>query len=265
MPKNKKKSEKKVEEEEESEEEEEKEEEEKEEEEKEEEEKAEEEEEKDKDAKAEKKDGKEEEKEETKAEEAPKKPPEPYRAVWRPHDEYPPIEKAVEVFYSPHSGLPPDFCQYGPCWDKCKPWCLENFPHYYPELSGVSLEDAKKSAEAATEKSKEKLLPGGKKKREKSPGVSIKKLSRGGRKCVTSVAGLDTFGVKLDDVAKLFKKKFACGCAVVKGENTAPDTVDIQGDFEDEVIDIILAEWKDVPREKITVLDGATKKKGKGR
>ena len=28
---------------------------------------------------------------------------------------------------------------------------------------------------------------------------------------------------------KLFKKKFACGCAVVKGENTAPDTVDIQG------------------------------------
>eukprot|EP00931_Biecheleriopsis_adriatica_P104308 TRINITY_DN78990_c0_g1_i1.p1 TRINITY_DN78990_c0_g1~~TRINITY_DN78990_c0_g1_i1.p1 ORF type:complete len:260 (-),score=109.13 TRINITY_DN78990_c0_g1_i1:73-852(-) len=259
MPKNKKKPEKKVEEEEESEEEEEKEEEESEEEEKAEEEK-------DKDAKAEKKE-EEEEKEEKKAEEAPKKPPEPYRAVWRPHDDFPPIEKAEDVFYCPvpECGLPPDFCQYGPCWEKCKPWCLENVPHYYPELSGVSLEDAKKSAEAAKEKSKEKLLPGGKKKREKSPGVSIKKLSRGGRKCVTSVAGLDTFGVKLDDVAKLFKKKFACGCAVVKGENTAPDTVDIQGDFEDEVIDIILAEWKDVPREKITVLDGATKKKGKGR
>ena len=36
------------------------------------------------------------------------------------------------------------------------------------------------------------------------------------------------FGVKLDAVAKLFKKKFACGSSVVKGENGAPDTVDVQ-------------------------------------
>merc|ERR1712048_1409105 len=114
-------------------------------------------------------------------------------------------------------------------WDKCKPVCMEKFPHYYPELcSAENLDEAKKKAAEATEKSKVKELPGGKKKREASPSVTIKKLSRGGRKCVTSVAGLDGFGVKLDDAAKLFKKKFACGCSVVAGENGAQDSVDIQ-------------------------------------
>eukprot|EP00435_Cladocopium_sp_Y103_P013889 s3093_g3.t1 len=36
-------------------------------------------------------------------------------------------------------------------------------------------------------------------------------------------------------------------------------------DFEDEVIDIITAEWKQVPPEKISVLDAGNKKKGKGK
>merc|ERR1711862_289681 len=113
---------------------------------------------------------------------------------------------------------------------------MEHCPHYYPELAGLSLEDAKKCAEAVADKSKDKLLPGGKKKRETSPRVQIKRFTRGGRKCVTSVCGLDTFGVKLDDAAKKFKKKFSCGASVVKGEATLPDTVDIQGDFEYELI-----------------------------
>eukprot|EP00435_Cladocopium_sp_Y103_P007587 s3064_g2.t1 len=162
--------------------------------------------------------------------EAAPKAPKPFHIEFKLHDSYPPMESAVNVVYCPLCTLPPDFCQYGPMWEKCKPWCLENAPHYYPELSGVSLEDAKKKAEEVSEKSKEKLLPGGKVKRAKSPHVTIRKLNRGGRKCVTSVAGLDLFSIKLDDVAKLFKKKFACGCSVVKGENTLPDTVDIQGE-----------------------------------
>lgn len=200
-----------------------------------------------------------------KAEASEPKAPQAFRMEFKMHNSYEPMESAVTVTYCPICSLPPDFCQYGPVWEKCKPWCLENAPHYYPELSGVSLEDAKKKAEEINEKAKEKLLPGGKVKRAKSPHVTIRKLNRGGRKCVTSVAGLDLFSIKLDDVAKLFKKKFACGCAVVKGENTLPDTVDIQGDFEDEVIDIIAAEWKQVPTDKISVLDAGNKKKGKGK
>lgn len=189
--------------------------------------------------------------------------PGPLKMEFRPHTSYPDITGPETVMYCPVCGLPPDFCQYGPSWDKCKPVAMEKFPQFYPELCGVSLEDAKDKAKEANEKSKQKLLPGGKLKREASPSVTVKKFTRGGRKCVTSVAGLDGFGVKLEAAAKLFKKKFACGSSVVKGENGAPDTVDIQGDFGEEVIEHICDEFKDVPREKCTIADGGTKKKGK--
>merc|ERR1711879_353716 len=118
------------------------------------------------------------------------------------------------------------------------------------------------TAQEAAERGKEKLLPGGKKKRESSPHVKIKKLTRSGRKCVTSVAGLEGFDVKLDNAAKLFKKKFSCGASVVKGDAGQPDTVDVQGDFEDEVVDLIVDEFK-LPRAKVVLLEGGTKKKGK--
>mmetsp|Transcript_14423 Transcript_14423/g.26584 ORF Transcript_14423/g.26584 Transcript_14423/m.26584 type:complete len:258 (+) Transcript_14423:53-826(+) len=189
---------------------------------------------------------------------------EPFKA----HDAYPEITGAENVSYCRICGFPPDFCQYGACWDKCKPVCIEQFPYLYPELAGggaTALEEAKKVAQESTEKGKIKELPGGKKKREKSPEVTVRKLTRGGRKCVTSITGLEGFGVKLDAAAKLFKKKFACGSSVVKGDAGQPDSVDIQGDFEDEVCDLIVENFKEVPRDKIVSLAEGTKKKGKAK
>lgn len=182
---------------------------------------------------------------------------------FKPHDSYPEITGAEKVEYCEIDGLPPDFCQFGPAWDKAKPVCMEKFAHFYPELVGASLEDAKKGAAQAAEKSKVKELPGGKKKREASPSVTLKRLSRGGRKCVTVVCGLESFGVKLEPLAKIFKKKFACGVSVVKAEVAGQgDNVEIQGDFEDEVIEIICKEHKEIPKSKIAVLAEGTKKKG---
>jgi len=178
------------------------------------------------------------------------------------HEEYPEISSAATVEYCPVCGLPPDFCIWGPSWDKCKPVCMEKFPYYYPELAGVDLGAAKEKAQAAEEKAKVKELPGGKKTRAKSPEVLIRKMTRGGRKCVTSIQGLEAFGVKPEAAAKLFKKKFACGSAPVKGEQGQPDTVDIQGDFEDEVIQLIVENFKEVPKKKISVVEGG---KVKGR
>jgi len=194
--------------------------------------------------------------------EAPKPPPGPLVVPFVAHDSEPINESPVSVTYCPNCGLPPDFCQFGPSWDKCKPWCLENFPEYYPELSGLNLDDAKKAADEATEKGKVKEKPGGKKVREASPRVTIKKFTRGGRKCVTSIAGLSGFGVKLDDAAKTMKKKFACGCSVVSGEAGAPDSVDVQGDCEEEIVDFVVSKYN-IPEDKINFLEGGTKKKGK--
>lgn len=195
----------------------------------------------------------------------PKKPVGPLVVVFKAHDSYPEIKKEEKVVYCPICGLPPDFCQYGVSWAKCKPSCIEKFPQYYPELAGINLDEAKDTAAAAAEKGKVKEKPGGKKVREASPHVTVKKLTRGGRKCVTMIVGLDGFGVNLDAAAKKFKKKFACGCAVVKGEAGHPDSVDVQGDIADtgDPVDLICDEFRSVPREKVTIEAGGTKKKGK--
>lgn len=178
------------------------------------------------------------------------------------HAEYPGITEAAVVSYCPLCGLPPDFCIWGPSWDKCKPVALEKFPYYYPELAGIDLGDAKQKAQEAVDKSKVKELPGGKKTRAKSPEVFIKKNTRGGRKCVTCIIGLESFGVKPEAVAKLCKKKFACGSAPVKGEQGQPDCVEIQGDFEEEVITLLVENFKEIPRRKVTIAEGG---KVKGR
>lgn len=31
-------------------------------------------------------------------------------------------------------GLPPEYCEFGPNFEKCKPWLRENFPDLYPNL-----------------------------------------------------------------------------------------------------------------------------------
>ena len=50
---------------------------------------------------------------------------------------------------------------------------------------------------------------------------------RNKRKCVTTVRGLDLFGVKLADAAKKFGKKFACGASVVK-DAAGKEEIDVQ-------------------------------------
>jgi translation initiation factor 1 (eIF-1/SUI1) len=47
----------------------------------------------------------------------------------------------------------------------------------------------------------------------------VETRQRQGRKMVTTVSGLEMFDVKLEDAAKKFKKKFACGSAVQKASH----------------------------------------------
>lgn len=39
----------------------------------------------------------------------------------------------LTVVYCPHCTLPPEFCENGPCYDRCLPWLTENFPQYLSE------------------------------------------------------------------------------------------------------------------------------------
>ena len=58
--------------------------------------------------------------------------------------------------------------------------------------------------------------------------------------------------------AKQFAGKFACGCSVSKAASGI-DEIIIQGDFVDDVYDLIRSTWPAIPEDDITI--GETKKK----
>ncbi|EGG24485.1 density-regulated protein [Cavenderia fasciculata] len=99
-----------------------------------------------------------------------------------------------------------------------------------------------------------------KKKKEKLPNITIEVNNRNKRKYVTTVSGLEAFGIKLADAKKLMAKKFSCGCSVVKNASGGEE-IDIQGDFADDLVDLILDNWPEVPETNILVITDKKKKR----
>ncbi|EFA77918.1 density-regulated protein [Heterostelium album PN500] len=101
-----------------------------------------------------------------------------------------------------------------------------------------------------------------KKKKEAKPTITIELTQRTKRKHVTTIAGLEGFGIKLSDAAKLMAKKFSCGCSVVKVPSGGEE-IDIQGDFQEEAVDFIVEKWSNVDESDIYFIED--KKKVKAR
>ena len=131
----------------------------------------------------------------------------------------------VRVLYCGVCGLPAEYCEFGPDFERCKPWLRAHAPGVYtddllaPSSSagggdkdvdkvgerlqgvGISAADGSTSAGGASASKPEdvKRLPGGKIKKKEKKEVVIEKIVRNKRKCVTVVKGLELFGVKLSD------------------------------------------------------------------
>lgn len=95
--------------------------------------------------------------------------------------------------------------------------------------------------------------------------ITIAKIPRAKKKYVTRVCGLATFGkvtavsipylyfllvlmrfcglsdIDLKEAQRFFAQKFSCGASV-----TADDEIIIQGDFTDDIIDVIQEKWPEV-------------------
>ncbi|KAJ4951269.1 hypothetical protein NE237_028101 [Protea cynaroides] len=188
----------------------------------------------------------------------------------------------VRVLYCPVCSLPAEYCEFGPDFEKCKPWLIEKAPDLYPNLVkeandkeadkvseqlqsvGISSTGVDGSAPAApsgtsTAKQEEvKRLPGGKIKKKDKQEVVIEKVVRNKRKCVTMVKGLDLFGVKLSDASKKLGKKFATGASVVKGP-TEKEQIDVQGDISYDIVEFITDTWPDVPETAIYFIEDGRK------
>ncbi|RVW43920.1 Translation machinery-associated protein 22 [Vitis vinifera] len=101
-----------------------------------------------------------------------------------------------------------------------------------------------KSGASASKQEEVKRLPGGKIKRKEKQEVVIEKIVRNKRKCITTVKGLELFGIKLSDASKKLGKKFATGASVVKGP-TEKEQIDVQGDIAYDIVEFITETWPD--------------------
>ncbi|XP_017637988.1 translation machinery-associated protein 22 [Gossypium arboreum] len=188
----------------------------------------------------------------------------------------------VKVLYCPICSLPAEYCEFGPDFEKCKPWLISNAPDLYPhllkeanekegekvseQLQSVGISCAAEGAASSappgsTVSSKQedvKRLPGGKIKKKEKQEVVIEKVVRNRRKCITIVKGLDLFGIKLSDASKKLGKKFATGASVVKGP-TDKEQIDVQGDISYDIVEYITETWPAVPETAIFFIEDGKK------
>ncbi|MQM03228.1 hypothetical protein Taro_036003 [Colocasia esculenta] len=187
----------------------------------------------------------------------------------------------VRVLYCPVCSLPAEYCDFGPDFERCKPWLLRNAPDLYPDLVKEAREkEAEKAADQlqsvdisggaptgpadssggpSTSKPEEvKRLPGGKIKKKEKQEVVIEKIVRNKRKCVTVVKGLELFGVKLSDASKKLGKRFATGASVVKGP-TEKEQIDVQGDIAYDIVEFLTDTWPDIHETAIFFIEDGRK------
>ncbi|KAL8209298.1 hypothetical protein R6Q59_016527 [Mikania micrantha] len=181
----------------------------------------------------------------------------------------------VQVLYCGICGLPAEYCEFGPDFEKCKPWLIQNAPQLYPDLiqdsnskevDGVSdqlqsssiTDGTGPSGSSVPKQEPVKRLPGGKIKKKEKQEVIIEKVTRNKRKSITTIKGLDLFGIKLSDASKKLGKKFATGASVVKGP-TEKDQIDVQGDIAYDIVEFITDTWPDVPETAIYFIEDGKK------
>lgn len=182
----------------------------------------------------------------------------------------------LKVLYCGVCSLPAEYCEYMPEPAKCKQWLEKNFPDVFAKLTlgtapkqesrggggggdGGGGRGGGEGPPAGEEEEKKKQKRGGRgqikqKKKTVPQKVTIAKIPRAKKKYVTRVCGLATFDIELKEAQRFFAQKFSCGASV-----TAEDEIIIQGDFTDDIIDVIQEKWPEVDDDSIDDL-GEVKK-----
>uniref|UniRef100_A0A2K5QND5 Density-regulated protein n=1 Tax=Cebus imitator TaxID=2715852 RepID=A0A2K5QND5_CEBIM len=147
----------------------------------------------------------------------------------------------LRVLYCGVCSLPTEYCEYMPDVAKCRQWLEKNFPNEFAKLT----KKKQKRGGRGQIKQKKKTVP---------QKVTIAKIPRAKKKYVTRVCGLATFEIDFKEAQRFFAPKFSCGASV-----TGEDEIIIQGDFTDDIIDVIQEKWPEVDDDSIEDL-GEVKK-----
>lgn len=166
----------------------------------------------------------------------------------------------MDVEYCAECSCPYEYCEYASCARVAaakleKVALSDDAAGDAPATSGAAADGAAGDAagDAGAEETKKKSSSS-KKSKSKAKEVVITRLSRNRKKQITNVQGLDAFDVDLKDASKMFGKKFACGCSVTKGA-TGKDELDLQGDYSEQLGELILAKYANIEESDLRYVD----------
>ncbi|KAL0488083.1 translation machinery-associated protein [Acrasis kona] len=165
----------------------------------------------------------------------------------------------VSVNYCKVCTLPIEFCEFCDKWVKCQEYLAEAFPDKLKELQDLRENDKNKNKVinkkvAAEAEGRE---PSGKPKKKVEAELVITITKRTKHKAITTITGMDHFGVDASALAKTLKKKFSSGASLVSKPEPG---IEIQGTFATETFEILQKDFN-VPAENMFLV--AEKKKTK--
>eukprot|EP00127_Corallochytrium_limacisporum_P001553 Clim_evm6s66 gene=Clim_evmTU6s66 len=160
----------------------------------------------------------------------------------------------LKIVYCARCGLPPEYCEWGPNdLKECRKWLVDNEPELATDLglgeAGEKLENLQVEEGGKKSKRGGKALKKAKQAGEAPVGgdVTIKSEKRKGKKYTTTVTGLAGYGIDLKAASKTFAQKMAASASVDK------ENIQIQGDCADEIMELILEKFPQVPEANVTV------------
>ncbi|KAH9502375.1 hypothetical protein Btru_075521 [Bulinus truncatus] len=171
------------------------------------------------------------------------------------------VKYPITVLYCGECGVPVEYCEYYPTYEKCKAWLEKNLPDEFEKLkvdkptpvvavAGVGEEETAETKEEGEEK-KKRQTRGGKaimkaKKKIEPQGVKLWTQTRGKKKKVTIIVGLASYEIDLKEASKFFAGKFSCGSSI-----SGDDEIVVQGDVKDDLFDILPEKWKIIDEDDI--------------
>ena len=162
----------------------------------------------------------------------------------------PGVKYPIKVPYCGNCSMPLEYCEYYPDQEGCKRWMEKNLPDMFAAL-GLTKTEGEDTGEDEDAKKRQKrggkgMVKAKKKEAEVDKHITLSIAPRGKKKSVTVVQGLKTCGIDLKVASKFFGQKFACGASI-----TGDDEIVIQGDFKDDLFDLIPEKWPDVDEDWI--------------
>ncbi|KAJ6607692.1 translation initiation factor SUI1, partial [Mycena sp. CBHHK59/15] len=179
----------------------------------------------------------------------------------------------VDVLYCAVCTYPPEYCEFGAHLTRCKEWLHETHPDMYEryysdealqtKVGTLSLEAQEKlEKDTAKKEAKAEAKADAALKKKMASQIIIKRIERNKRKHITSVFGLEAFGVDLKKAAKQFAGKFATGASVTKNAQGLEEIV-VAGDVSDEILEMIEGEvgvLKGIPPDNVELVEEKKKK-----